>query len=170
MSLYRATARGCRIVYHGTRATEVASSFQSSQRVFNSTEAVVPRVASTSIWKAIIPKAFRRPDDPVSIAERRRARQAKGPRSKEWNPATFFIAIALLIGSNAIQMIALRNSRRNFSRKAEAKIALLREVIEKVQKGEEVDVEAMLGTGNPHHETEWEEGMSMKAWLSCSIC
>jgi len=56
-------------------------------------------------------------------------------------------------------MIALRNSRRNYSRKAEAKLALLREVIEKVQKGEDVNVEAMLGTGDPHHEKEWEEGM-----------
>lgn len=68
--------------------------------------------------------------------------------------------MALLIGSNAIQMIALKNSRRNYSRKAEARIALLREVIEKVQKGEDVDVERILGTGDPKQEKEWEEGMA----------
>jgi len=95
----------------------------------------------------------------VSIAERRKAKAIRAQKSKEWNPATFFIVIALLIGSNAIQMIALKNQRRNFSRKAEAKIALLREVIERVQKGEDVDVEGILGTGKPEQEQEWEEVM-----------
>ena len=85
----------------------------------------IPRVAS--VWQSVIPKAFRQPDDPVSIAERKKAQAAK---SKEWNPATYFIVMALLIGSNAIQMISLRNDRVNFSRKTDAKIALLRETIQ----------------------------------------
>ncbi|GAB7345163.1 hypothetical protein MBLNU457_3548t1 [Dothideomycetes sp. NU457] len=129
------------------------------QRLSSSSTSSVPRVASTSIWNSIIPKAFRHPSDPVSIAERNRAKALKAQKPKEWNPATFFIVIALLIGSNAIQMIALKNQRRNFSRKAEAKIALLREVIERVQKGEDVDVEGILGTGKPEQEQEWEEVM-----------
>ena len=64
----------------------------------------------------------------------------------------------LLIGSNAIQMIALRNDCMTFSRRAEAKIGLLREVIERVQKGEDVDVAGLLGTGDERQEKEWEEG------------
>jgi hypothetical protein len=82
----------------------------------------------------------------------------KKPKSKEWNPATFYIVIFLLIGSMSIQMIALRNSFATFSRRADAKIDLLREIIERVQRGEEVDVEGLLGTGDPKKEKEWEEG------------
>ena len=114
----------------------------------------VPRVAS--VWQSVIPKAFREPDDPVSVAEREKA---KAMKSKDWNPATFFIVIALLIGSNAIQMIALRNERQGFTRKTEAKIALLRETIERVHRGEDVDVERVLGTGIPEKEQEWEDVM-----------
>ncbi|MCJ1420516.1 hypothetical protein MMC32_006873 [Xylographa parallela] len=83
--------------------------------------------------------------------------KTKVPKSKEWNPATFYIVIFLLIGSNAIQMIALRNEFINFSRKADAKIGLLKEVLERVQRGEDVDVEGLLGTGNEEQEREWEE-------------
>jgi len=55
-------------------------------------------------------------------------------------------------------MIALKNSKLNYSRTAEAKIATLREVIQRVQNGEDVDVERMLGTGDPKQEKEWEGG------------
>ncbi|KAI4727960.1 hypothetical protein E4T49_04311 [Aureobasidium sp. EXF-10728] len=119
-----------------------------------STSSSVPRVAS--VWQSVIPKAFRRPDDPVSVAERQKAQAMK---SKDWNPATFFIVIALLIGSNAVQMIALRNERQGFTRKTEAKIALLRETIDRVHRGEKVDVERVLGTGDPEKEQEWEQVM-----------
>lgn len=55
-------------------------------------------------------------------------------------------------------MISLRNDFRSFSRKSEAKISLLKEVIERVQSGEDVDVEGLLGTGDEEKEREWEEG------------
>lgn len=45
----------------------------------------------------------------------------------------------------------------NFSRKTDAKLSLLREVIQKVKDGKEVDVARELGTGNPQQEEEWEE-------------
>lgn len=47
----------------------------------------------------------------------------------------------------------------NFSRKTDAKLALLREVVQKVKNGEEVDVKRALGTGDPEQEAEWEEVM-----------
>lgn len=109
------------------------------------------------MWQSLIPKAFRQPDDPVSVAERRRAKAAK---SKEWNPATFFIVMFMLVGSNAIQMISLRHERLSFHRKTDARIALLKETIERVQRGEDVDVERILGTGAAEREDEWEQGVS----------
>jgi hypothetical protein len=106
-------------------------------------------VSQTSFWKSLIPKPLRKaPASPVKRA-----------KSKEWNPATFFIVIFLLIGSMSIQMIALRNESDAFSRRADAKIGLLKEIIERIQNGEEVDVEGLLGTGNAVKEREWEEGM-----------
>ncbi len=58
----------------------------------------------------------------------------------------------------SIQMIALRNEFSAFVRRADAKIDLLREVIERVKKGEVVDVEGLLGSKDPEKEKEWEEG------------
>lgn len=55
-------------------------------------------------------------------------------------------------------MIALRTEFTAFSRRADARISLLKEVIERVQKGEDVDVEGLLGTGDEEKEREWEDG------------
>ncbi len=105
----------------------------------------------------MVPSFLRRPAGLKKPSETR--------RSKEWNPATFYIVIFLLIGSQAIQVIALRNEFLNFTRKADAKIGLLKEVIERVQRGEEVDVEGLLGTGDSEKEKEWEDGMSTQMHL-----
>lgn len=114
----------------------------------------VPRIAETSFWKSLIPKPWRRENRPV--------RDPNAPKqswlSKEWNPATFFIIIFLLIGSMSIQMISLRNRFDAHTRRSEVRIGLLREVIEKLQRGEKVDVEKVLGSGDPEREAIWEEG------------
>lgn len=55
-------------------------------------------------------------------------------------------------------MIVLKNDYAAYSRTTDAKIELLREVIEKIKKGEKVDVERLLGTGDEAKEREWEEG------------
>jgi hypothetical protein len=43
-------------------------------------------------------------------------------------------------------------------RQSDVRIGLLREVVEKLQRGEKVDVEQVLGTGDPEKELEWEDG------------
>lgn len=88
----------------------------------------------------------------------RKGRSRKAGKSKEWNPATFYIVIFTLIGSQAIRMLTLKNDYAAYSRTTDAKIELLREVIERVKKGEKVDVEKLLGTGDEAKEREWEEG------------
>ncbi|KAF2141646.1 uncharacterized protein K452DRAFT_227835 [Aplosporella prunicola CBS 121167] len=109
----------------------------------------LPRVAQPGLWTSMIPK-FMRPS-PV------RAESWRTWMAKDWNPATIFIALGLLVGSNAINMLILRKDIADFSRKADAKIALLREVVEKIQAGEKVDVERILGSGKEKEEGEWEE-------------
>ncbi|KAK0124528.1 hypothetical protein ONS95_009477 [Cadophora gregata] len=108
-----------------------------------------PNIAQTSFWISLIPKPFRKSSPTAALK--------KKVKSKEWNPATFFIAIFLLIGSMSIQMIALRNDFAAFSRRADARIGLLKEIIERIQNGEDVDVEGLLGTGDAVREKEWEE-------------
>ncbi|KAH0848362.1 hypothetical protein FOPE_02431 [Fonsecaea pedrosoi] len=44
-----------------------------------------------------------------------------------------------------------------FSRRADVKMKKLREVVKRLQNGEEVDVEKILGTGDDKQEREWEE-------------
>ena len=55
-------------------------------------------------------------------------------------------------------MIALKHSHEDYMRQADSRIAVLREVIERLEKGEDVDVEKMLGTGDEKEEKGWEEG------------
>ena len=44
---------------------------------------------------------------------------------------------------------------------------MLQEVLRRVQAGEDVDVEKMLGTGDPMAEQEWEEGKL--GWTCCRV-
>ncbi|KAI9858609.1 MAG: hypothetical protein M1813_007414 [Trichoglossum hirsutum] len=113
-----------------------------------STSDSLPRATQPTIWTSLIPKFLRSS----------KSQKAARPKSKEWNPATFYIVIFLLIGSQAIQMIALRNEFTAFSRRADTRIGLLKEAIERVQNGEDVDVKSLLGTGDKAQEKEWEEG------------
>ncbi|KAH0556437.1 hypothetical protein GP486_005644 [Trichoglossum hirsutum] len=119
-----------------------------------STSRHLPRITQPTIWTSLIPKFLRSPKSPKPSTPAR-------PKSKEWNPATFYIVVFLLIGSQAIQMIALRNEYSAFSRRADARIGLLKEAIERVQNGEDVDVKALLGTGDKAQEKEWEEGEAL---------
>ncbi|KAI7560517.1 hypothetical protein KC343_g8841, partial [Hortaea werneckii] len=84
---------------------------------------------------------------------------AQNAKPKEWNPYTIFILLAIVVGSNAINTLALRNEMLNYNRKTDAKLELLREVVQRVKDGEDVDVKKMLGTGDAQAEKEWEEVM-----------
>ncbi|KHO00698.1 uncharacterized protein MAM_01476 [Metarhizium album ARSEF 1941] len=105
-------------------------------------------VVDTGFWTALIPKPLRREN----------GKGLKGGKSKEWNPATFFIVMFLFIGSMSIQMIALRNQSERYSRRASVRIAQLREALTKLQNGEAVDVEKLLrNAAESQQDTDWEE-------------
>ncbi|PKY05060.1 hypothetical protein P168DRAFT_267985 [Aspergillus campestris IBT 28561] len=108
----------------------------------------LPKIAQPSLWNSLVPKFIR---------NRKSRSDSSSPKSKEWNPASFYIIMFTLIGSQAIRMIALKNDYAAFTRSTDAKITLLREVIERVKNGEKVDVEKLLGTGNEAKEREWDE-------------
>lgn len=101
------------------------------------------------MWESIIPPGVRlRTKELFTNRQKRPA-----------NPASYFIWIYILIGSQAIRIISVKNDHTTFSRKAELQIEKLREVIRKLQAGEEVDVEKVLGTGVPEEEDAWEQAL-----------
>jgi hypothetical protein len=102
---------------------------------------------------------------PKFIRNRGARKSPNKEKSKEWNPATFYIIMFTLIGSQAIRMITLKNSYGAYTRTTDAKIELLREVITRVKNGENVDVEKLLGTGDEAKEREWDEGLLSSEWL-----
>ncbi|KAI1180178.1 hypothetical protein F4777DRAFT_364257 [Nemania sp. FL0916] len=111
-------------------------------------------VLQPSFWKSLIPKPFRpRPKPTVDWGPTKKLKR----KPKGWNPATFFIVIFILIGSMGINMISLKQSYNTFMRRADVRIGVLREVVEKLQRGEDVDVGKALGTGDAEKEAEWEE-------------
>ena len=130
------------------------------RRAFGTTPAhyeprALPRIAQPSLWTSIVPKFLRE----------RKSGVPGQKKSKEWNPATYFIIMAILIGSQAIRILTLRNDFDNFVRISDAKIRKLQEVLNKVNRGEEVDVRGLLGTGNPESEAEWKEGGYLEFYM-----
>lgn len=116
-----------------------------------------PSVTQTSFWKSLVPKPWR-PKEKRLDANFGPPKTLKKPK-KDWNPATFYIVIFLFIGSMSIQMISLKKDFSTHMRRAETKIGILREVVEKLQRGEAVDVEKALGVGDDQQEKEWEDVM-----------
>ena len=117
------------------------------KRTHTTNSGQVARIASPSIWSSMVPKFLRRGSTKPSKS-----------KPKGWNPATFFIVIFLLIGSQSIRIIAEQKDLLEYTRKADAKLELLRKVLDSLKRGEDVDVEKMLGTGDEQKEREWEEG------------
>jgi DNA gyrase/topoisomerase IV subunit B len=68
-----------------------------------------------------------------------------------------FLVLGIVVGSNAIHLLNIKREMLNFSRQTDAKLAALREVIQRVKNGEDVDVKRILGTGDAEHEQEWEQ-------------
>lgn len=101
------------------------------------------------MWKNIIPTTFRS-----------KTKELFTPKEKKpTNPATYFIWIYLLIGSQAIRIVQVKNDYATISRRSDLQLEKLREVVRKLQAGEEVDVEKVLGTGVPEEEEAWEEAL-----------
>ncbi|KAK0938457.1 hypothetical protein LTR29_009983 [Friedmanniomyces endolithicus] len=121
----------------------------------------LPRIATPSFWASLVPKPWRRKavHDPDATDATDTTSTAPVKKSRPWSPYTTILILALLVGSNAIQLISIRNDTLAFSRKTEAKLSLLREVLQKVKRGEidDAEVKRALGTGVAEAEREWEE-------------
>lgn len=107
-----------------------------------------PRILSPELWSVIIPQGIREG-----------VRKVVNDSGKKVNPATYFIWIYILIGSQAIRILQLKIEARDYMRRAELQINKLREVVRRLQNGEQVDVEGILGTGIPDEEEAWDQAL-----------
>lgn len=141
------------LVHAATSGNRSARSFTADYKL-NTASSHLPRVASPSIWRSVVPKFLRR-----RTSEDQDESDPQIVRRPHWtsNPGFPIIVFSLLAGSFAINIIALRREMVTFERHIDAKLGLLREVIGKVKAGEQVDVKRLMGTGDPETEREWEE-------------
>ncbi|KAI9755584.1 MAG: hypothetical protein M4579_004232 [Chaenotheca gracillima] len=72
-------------------------------------------------------------------------------------PANFFDLYKFSTGFMVALMSPHGLDSENSSEQVKEKVDLLREVIRRVQEGEDVDVEGLLGTGDEVKEKEWEK-------------
>jgi hypothetical protein len=66
----------------------------------------------------------------------------------------------LLLGSfanSAALILSYKSQKREISWQSKERIRTLMETIEKVRRGEEIDVRAALGTGDPEMEKRWDD-------------
>ena len=126
-------------------------------------------IMQASLWSSMIPKPFRGSSLLPSLNSMgsRHGRGTDQTQKKSrfsgvvwfWkNPATPFMLLGLLLGSQSVRLIVLRMERDKIRERTEARLRTLREVLGAVKAGEDVDVRARLGTGNEKDEKEWEEG------------
>jgi hypothetical protein len=114
----------------------------------------LPRLATTTFWTKIIPKGWRKSRSPKEAAAYA-AERALGADDRR--AGIVFLVLGIVVGSNAIHLLNMKREMLNFTRQTDAKIAALREVIQRVKNGEDVDVKRILGTGDAEHEQEWEQ-------------
>ena len=69
------------------------------------------------------------------------------------------ILLLASFANSAAIILSYKSQKREITWKAKERIQTLRETIEKVRKGEEIDIRAALGTGDPEMEKRWTEGI-----------
>jgi hypothetical protein len=107
----------------------------------------LPRIVQPSLWKNLVPKSLR-----TSYGSKKTSKFTD-------NPANYFIWIYIFIGSQAIRILRIKHEAAEHRRMADIKLELLREVLDKLERGEDVDVERVLGTGDETAEREWEQAL-----------
>lgn len=68
------------------------------------------------------------------------------------------ILLLASFANSAAMILSYKSQKREISWQSKERIQTLRETIEKVRKGELIDIRAALGTGDPEMEKRWEDG------------
>jgi hypothetical protein len=68
------------------------------------------------------------------------------------------ILLLASFANSAAMILSYKSQKREISWQSKERIQTLRETIEKVRKGESIDIRATLGAGDPEMEKRWENG------------
>lgn len=69
------------------------------------------------------------------------------------------ILLLASFANSAAIILSYKSQKREITWKTKERVQTLRETIEKVRRGEEIDIRAALGTGDPEMEKRWTEGI-----------
>src|SRR5579859_1732993 len=69
------------------------------------------------------------------------------------------ILLLASFANSADMILSYKSQKREITWQSKERIATLKDTIEKVRRGEEVDIRAALGTGDPEMEKRWAEGI-----------
>lgn len=123
-------------------------------RTLSDEQTRLPRVVNLSFWSSLVPRFLRRATTEEEAAARAKRRNIG---AEEKRTGLTFLLLGILVGSNAINIIGVKREMLNFTRQTDAKLELLREIVERVKRGEDIDVKKALGTGDVEQEREWEQ-------------
>ncbi|QSL64534.1 hypothetical protein MERGE_001835 [Pneumocystis wakefieldiae] len=74
---------------------------------------------------------------------------------KKINSNIIFIVFFFIIGSQANSILSIKQEFNEFEAQIDAKISHLRDLIDRIQRGENIDISKELGTGIEEKEKEW---------------
>ncbi|EPS43911.1 hypothetical protein H072_2098 [Dactylellina haptotyla CBS 200.50] len=116
-----------------------------------SVNSFIPRVLSPSWWSQNLPKGL--------FAAKKSAPTVR----RKWNPAWGYVLLALFVGSQSLNIMALRQERTVFMRRSDSRIKTLQEIIQKIQDGEWApdgeEVRKALRLGKERDDRQWEDVM-----------
>ena len=95
-------------------------------------------VLHSSFWASLLPRRFRlgaAAAQPAVLSHRRQE-------------ATSFVVLSMFVGSMAIHQLTARREAETFARKSARRVAQLKDVVDRLQRGEQVDMVAALGSGS----------------------
>ncbi|KAK6537000.1 hypothetical protein TWF281_001204 [Arthrobotrys megalospora] len=130
------------------------SLYHESPRRHLSVNSFIPRVFSPTWWSQRLPQGLFKSNIKSSTETVKR----------KWNPAWGYIFLALFVGSQSLNIMALRQESQVFIRRSDSRIDTLREIIENIQKGEWAadgeEVQRALRLGKPERDDrQWDEVM-----------
>ncbi|KAK6361170.1 hypothetical protein TWF730_004914 [Orbilia blumenaviensis] len=128
--------------------------YQESPRRYLSVNSFIPRVISPTWWSQHLPQGLFKST----------VKSTTETVKRKWNPAWGYVILALFVGSQSLNIMALRQESQVFIRRSDARIDTLREIIENIQNGKWAadgeEVQRALRLGKPERDDrQWDEVM-----------
>lgn len=78
------------------------------------------------------------------------------------------LLLAFFVNATAL-ILSYKSLERELEWQSKERIRTLKETIEKVRKGKQIDIRAALGTGDPETEKKWDDGIAVLSVLRTNV-